>query len=198
MPPCTAFAVNVKVVADGTVRGCNGNVGFMVSTFTDLILRVAFVFILTPPARFCGRRLGVGGRVVSRHLRRAGVLPYDPLPEKEKSFPLRRRRETACAGVAAGTGNGCRAMTVPGARGKCRLFPPSPALSRAGTYVPTFCRNFSIQAGRRPNGRRPAFSRLRKDHFLSLTVNLYSALLGTPRSRAAAFNASFSLMPCPT
>ncbi len=48
------FAVNVKVVADGTVRGCNGNVGFMVSTFTDLILRVAFVFILTPFLGFAG------------------------------------------------------------------------------------------------------------------------------------------------
>lgn len=48
------FVVNVKVVADGTVRGCNGNVGFMVSTFTDLILRVAFVFILTPFLGFAG------------------------------------------------------------------------------------------------------------------------------------------------
>ena len=48
------FAVNVKVVADGTVRGCNGNVGFMVSTFTDLILRVGFVFILTPLLGFAG------------------------------------------------------------------------------------------------------------------------------------------------
>ena len=48
------FAVNVKVVADGTVRGCNGNVGFMVSTFTDLILCVAFVFILTPLLGFAG------------------------------------------------------------------------------------------------------------------------------------------------
>ena len=48
------FAVNVKVVADGTVRGCNGNVGFMVSTFTDLILRIAFVFILTPLLGFAG------------------------------------------------------------------------------------------------------------------------------------------------
>ena len=48
------FAVNIKVVADGTVRGCNGNVGFMVSTFTDLILRVAFVFILTPLLGFAG------------------------------------------------------------------------------------------------------------------------------------------------
>lgn len=48
------FIVNVKVIADGTVRGCNGNVGFMVSTFIDLILRVAFVFILTPFWGFSG------------------------------------------------------------------------------------------------------------------------------------------------
>ena len=46
--------VNVKIIADATVRGCNGNVGFMVSTFSDLILRVAFVFILTPFLGFAG------------------------------------------------------------------------------------------------------------------------------------------------
>ena len=48
------FVVTVKIVADATVRGCNGNVGFMVSTFSDLILRVAFVFILTPFLGFAG------------------------------------------------------------------------------------------------------------------------------------------------
>lgn len=48
------FLVNIKVVADCTVRGCNGNVGFMVSTFTDLILRVALVFLFTPFLGFAG------------------------------------------------------------------------------------------------------------------------------------------------
>ncbi len=48
------LVVNVKIMADAAVRGCNGNVGFMVSTFTDLILRVAFVFILTPFLGFSG------------------------------------------------------------------------------------------------------------------------------------------------
>ena len=38
--------VGVKIVADGFVRGCGGNLGFAVSTFADLILRVAFVYIL--------------------------------------------------------------------------------------------------------------------------------------------------------
>lgn len=38
--------VCVKIVSDGVVRGCGGNLGFTVSTFTDLILRVAFVYIL--------------------------------------------------------------------------------------------------------------------------------------------------------
>ncbi|MDE6029372.1 MAG: MATE family efflux transporter [Clostridiales bacterium] len=38
--------VGVKIVADGMVRGCGGNLGFAVSTFSDLILRVAFVYIL--------------------------------------------------------------------------------------------------------------------------------------------------------
>ena len=38
--------VCVKIVADGAVRGCGGNLGFAISTFTDLILRVALVYIL--------------------------------------------------------------------------------------------------------------------------------------------------------
>jgi len=38
--------VCVKIVSDSAVRGCGGNLGFTVSTFTDLILRVAFVYIL--------------------------------------------------------------------------------------------------------------------------------------------------------
>lgn len=37
--------VGVKILADGAVRGCGGNVGFTVSTFADLILRVALVYI---------------------------------------------------------------------------------------------------------------------------------------------------------
>lgn len=38
--------VCVKIVSDGAVRGCGGNLGFTISTFTDLIMRVAFVYIL--------------------------------------------------------------------------------------------------------------------------------------------------------
>lgn len=38
--------IGVKIVSDGAVRGCGGNLGFTVSTFTDLILRVLFVYIL--------------------------------------------------------------------------------------------------------------------------------------------------------
>ncbi|MDE7373631.1 MAG: hypothetical protein K2N18_06170, partial [Clostridia bacterium] len=38
--------VCVKIVADGAVRGCGGNLGFAISTFSDLILRVALVYIL--------------------------------------------------------------------------------------------------------------------------------------------------------
>lgn len=44
---CFLPAVCVKIVGDGAVRGCGGNLGFMISTFADLILRVAFVYILT-------------------------------------------------------------------------------------------------------------------------------------------------------
>lgn len=44
---CFLPVVCTKIVADGTVRGCGGNLGFTVSTFTDLILRVALVYILT-------------------------------------------------------------------------------------------------------------------------------------------------------
>ncbi len=39
--------VCVKIVSDGAVRGCGGNLGFAVSTFSDLILRVALVYVLT-------------------------------------------------------------------------------------------------------------------------------------------------------
>lgn len=38
--------VCVKIVSDGAVRGCGGNLGFAISTFSDLILRVALVYIL--------------------------------------------------------------------------------------------------------------------------------------------------------
>lgn len=48
------FIVNVKVVADDAVRGAGGNLGFTISTFFDLILRVALVFILTGPLGFAG------------------------------------------------------------------------------------------------------------------------------------------------
>lgn len=48
------LVVNIKINADAVVRGCNGNIGFMVSTFSDLILRVGFVFILTPFMGFAG------------------------------------------------------------------------------------------------------------------------------------------------
>ncbi len=39
-------AVCIKIVSDGAVRGCGGNLGFTISTFTDLVLRVAFVYLL--------------------------------------------------------------------------------------------------------------------------------------------------------
>ncbi len=47
--------VCVKIVSDGAVRGCGGNLGFTISTFTDLLLRVAFVYI------FVGVGMGFSG-----------------------------------------------------------------------------------------------------------------------------------------
>ena len=44
---CFLPVVCTKIVADGTVRGCGGNIGFTISTFTDLILRVILVYVLT-------------------------------------------------------------------------------------------------------------------------------------------------------
>ena len=44
----------VKIVSDGTVRGCGGNFSFAVATFTDLILRVAFVYLLVGSLGFAG------------------------------------------------------------------------------------------------------------------------------------------------
>ncbi len=46
--------VNIKVLADDVVRGTGGNLGFTISTFTDLILRVALVFLLTGLLGFAG------------------------------------------------------------------------------------------------------------------------------------------------
>ena len=48
------IVVNLKIAADSTVRGCGGNAGFMISTFADLILRVAFAFILSPSFAMTG------------------------------------------------------------------------------------------------------------------------------------------------
>ena len=48
------FVVNIKINADAVVRGCNGNLGFTVSTFSDLIFRVVFVFVLTSFLDFAG------------------------------------------------------------------------------------------------------------------------------------------------
>lgn len=48
------LVVNIKVMADDVVRGAGGNVGFMVSTFSDLILRVVLVFVLSYPLGFAG------------------------------------------------------------------------------------------------------------------------------------------------
>lgn len=42
---CFLPVVALKIVADGAVRGCGGNIGFAVSTFTDLILRVVLVYV---------------------------------------------------------------------------------------------------------------------------------------------------------
>ncbi len=44
---CFLPVICVKIVADGAVRGSGGNLGFTISTFIDLILRVALVYILT-------------------------------------------------------------------------------------------------------------------------------------------------------
>lgn len=46
--------VCIKIVSDGAVRGCGGNLGFTISTFTDLFLRVAFVYILVDSLGFAG------------------------------------------------------------------------------------------------------------------------------------------------
>jgi len=44
--PCFLPVVSVKIISDSAVRGCGGNLGFTISTFTDLLLRVIFVYVL--------------------------------------------------------------------------------------------------------------------------------------------------------
>lgn len=43
---CFLPCVSVKIISDSAVRGCGGNIGFTVSTFTDLLLRVILVYVL--------------------------------------------------------------------------------------------------------------------------------------------------------
>ncbi|MDE7167928.1 MAG: MATE family efflux transporter [Clostridia bacterium] len=43
---CFLPVVSVKIISDCGVRGCGGNLGFTVSTFTDLLLRVILVYVL--------------------------------------------------------------------------------------------------------------------------------------------------------
>lgn len=43
---CFLPVVSVKIISDSGVRGCGGNLGFTISTFTDLLLRVILVYVL--------------------------------------------------------------------------------------------------------------------------------------------------------
>lgn len=43
------FIVSIKLIADGVLRGAGAMISFMISTFTDLILRVILSFILFKP-----------------------------------------------------------------------------------------------------------------------------------------------------
>ena len=42
------FLIPVKLVVDGILRGAGSMASFMVSTFSDLLLRVGFAYILAP------------------------------------------------------------------------------------------------------------------------------------------------------
>lgn len=42
------FVIGIKIIADGVFRGAGAMKLFMLSTFSDLLLRVAFAFILSP------------------------------------------------------------------------------------------------------------------------------------------------------
>lgn len=90
---CFMPVVGVKLISDGAMRGCGGNLGFTVSTFTDLILRVALVYILVA----CGWGFsgvcwawaigwGVGTAVgLSFWLYRYKKFPKEPAPAAENS-----------------------------------------------------------------------------------------------------------------
>lgn len=39
------FIISLKLLADGLLRGSSAMIGFMVSTFTDLILRVILAYV---------------------------------------------------------------------------------------------------------------------------------------------------------
>lgn len=48
------FIVTVKMVFDACVRGCGGNVGFAISTFSDLIARIVLVYAMVGSMGFDG------------------------------------------------------------------------------------------------------------------------------------------------
>ena len=48
------FVISVKLVADGVLRGAGLMGRFMISTFTDLILRVAIAVLLSVPFQDTG------------------------------------------------------------------------------------------------------------------------------------------------
>ena len=41
--------ISLKLIADGVLRGSGSMKAFMISTFTDLVLRVALAFVLSVP-----------------------------------------------------------------------------------------------------------------------------------------------------
>lgn len=48
------FLITVKLVVDGVLRGAGAMNAFMIATFSDLILRVLFAFVLSPVFGECG------------------------------------------------------------------------------------------------------------------------------------------------
>ena len=81
------FIISIKLIADGVLRGAGTMAQFMISTFSDLILRVGLSFLLAIPLGTTGIWLSwpigwVLGTGLSYGFYRSGC--WNPLKTKEK------------------------------------------------------------------------------------------------------------------
>lgn len=71
------FMISIKLMTDGVIRGSGAMVYFVLATIPDLILRIAFAYLLTPRFGSTGIWDGLALRLVRRLRAHHPVLPSD-------------------------------------------------------------------------------------------------------------------------